>query len=223
MIMGYLNVQQKLSEQVKRYREKDPEYYRRKERLMNIEEVEAMYKRIYERQGQEAAIESVYNFYKEDTIVIYDVKVTPADSENASVVLYFNPSKGESVDPAKYRKIPCFITLRIHPPEIQYLVPPLKNKAERIARRKEYIKGLKKSAKRSLIKGHVLIWSAGNQLWSTLFEMDLRKIVKIMRNSSWSLEKKYKALSQIGVWNKEIIYDFVPQEWPDFEAEGGKK
>jgi len=172
------------------------------------DEARELYKEIAPKKGREAAVELICKLLEKDSLIV-DITGGPQGKENYLLdVKHYLPGYNMPPDPPATE----LVELIMHPK----LTPTISNE-ERLKNKKYSVIYIKKSSEKSLIKGYVIIVSS--TAWVDCFEMDLKKIVRVLR-SDLSFEEKYEKLYHlVGGDVKEMLYNFDPDTWPEFEKE----
>jgi hypothetical protein len=189
-----------------KYKEADKiaEPYRENFRV-SFDNAQELYKVFSPQKGKEIAVDSICKLLKKDSLIV-DIKAVPQGKEDILLeIKHYLPGYNMPPEPPAIE----LVELRMHPPEL----PQPLSKKEKFERKKYVVAMQKESTEKDLVKGRVLVISSSS--WVVCFEMDLKKVVKVLR-SDLSFEEKYEKLyHNVGGDIKEILYNFNPDEWPE--------
>lgn len=211
------------SEKLGYLRNKYPEYYEHYDKIYDRKEARGLYKRVYKKQGQQAAIDSVYGFYKKDTIIVYDLEIAPKDEGAVEVLLTIKWLDETENGEVEYTPIPNSFDIRIKP-KTSPRGSLFETKEEWFDYKKMVMVKTKKSYEKSLKIGHILYFSYNTQIGFR--ERVFKKIIEILRSADLSFEEKVEELKSFGpteLGAKDMLYNFDPEVWPEIDEEGDLK
>jgi len=209
-------------EEARRTREKDKEAidisepYRKRLRAL-INKGEKLYKEITPKKGREAAVKAFSELLKEDSLMV-DVKVVSRQKEYVLLeVQYYLP--GLFMPPGD--PLGELVELSMSSSEPAPTISNEERNEKRLKNKKRSFVNLREGTEADLKEGKVIIISGS---WFVGFEMDFLRIVRVLRDTNQTFNQKLEKLCSrdIGFIEneaKELLYNYNPDEWPEFEKE----
>jgi len=208
---------------------KYPGYYEQKDKIWyDKKTVHNLYKRVYKKQGQQAAIDSLYSFYEENTLVVRDVEITKKGEGAVEISLDMKSLEEKENGEVKYGSRTEIFNLNPKSNASENNVNIIhqsgslfETKEEWFEYKKGVTKRTKESYEKSLKIGHIFYFSYNTQ--TGFWECDFRKIIEILRATNLSFEEKVEKLESFGptkIGAKDMLYNFDPEVWPEIDEEG---
>jgi len=214
-------------------RKKYSEFYEEQDKMYNNKIANNLYNRVYKKQGQEAAIDSLYDYYERHTLVISEVEITPKGEKTVEVVLGFNLLNENANGEVKYTDIPKILNFKVKskvPENAVKIIPRsvtgslFETKEQRLEFKKSAKKMAKENCEITLNRCRVLYYSYSSE--TGFSEEEFIKMIKILRSTDLSFESKVEELKAFLLSEleaKDILYNFDPEVWPEIDEEGNLK
>jgi hypothetical protein len=172
------------------------------------------YSTVASEKGRNTAIDSIYNFFKNDTLlrkILVNISIEPTGKNDATMSIRLRyPGYGGPANVPTLIAVPFYLD----PPE-----PAIKyeSKEEEIAIMRQCLDDRVKNYCEALKNNKVLLFSSFRRL-PHISKIDvLVNIVEIMHTSQ-PLTEQHKGLRRLRLADeKEILYNFNPGEWPSLE------